>query len=168
MSSKLTSSVVEKRRRFDEDEEKTSVVLPYSELLEDYTETVRGITFGKTVADDIKIGSYVLTYASHTSTIPVLTVRLREDCEDKGYSTFQLQDTVFFTLKEPEIPSKILLKLQENQPNVAAIGINNSIREFRCPDWLSVRSPKGVCFPLFLLKAQSDCLLKIIFCRVAD
>jgi predicted GNAT family acetyltransferase len=144
MSSKSTSSEVGKRQRFDELQEAEETVLPYCELLEYYTETVRGIYFGETVADEIQISSYILTYAAQTSTIPVITVRLKEDCKDKGYGTYLVQDKLLFTLKEHEIPSKILLKLQETQPNVAAIGINNSIREYRCPEWLSVRSPKGV------------------------
>ena len=61
MSSKSTSSEVGKRQRFDELQEAEETVLPYCELLEYYTETVRGIYFGETVADDIQISSYILT-----------------------------------------------------------------------------------------------------------
>ena len=98
--------------------------------------------------------------------IPVLTVRLKDECEDKGYSTYSLQDNLLFTLKEPEIPSNILSAIQELQPYVSAIGINNSIREFRCPEWLTIRSPKGVFFFSPLKNAFLLCLLKISILQV--
>ena len=101
------------------------------------------------LAEGVIISSYILTYASRSAKVPVLTVRLKEGCEDKGIGTFGLQEQLLLFLKEYETPSKLLLKLQETQPNVFAIGINNSIREFRCPEWLSVCSPKGVFFLFF-------------------
>ena len=160
MSSNGTSSQVGKRQRLGELD---IPALTYDELLEDYTETARGISFGRTVAEGVIISSYILTYASRSAKVPVLTVRLKEGCEDKGIGTFGLQEQLLLFLKEYETPSKLLLKLQETQPNVFAIGINNSIREFRCPEWLSVCSPKGVFF-LFSLKHSIElCLLKTTF-----
>ena len=162
MSLNETSSQAGKRQRFDQLQYKE---LSYAELLEDYTETARGISFAKTVGDKVKVSSYSLGTTS-SALIPVLTVRLKDGCEDKGYSTYSLQDNLLFTLKEPEIPSNILSAIQELQPYVSAIGINNSIREFRCPEWLTIRSPKGVFFFFPLKNAFLLCLLKISILQV--
>ena len=142
MSLNETSSQAGKRQRFDQLQ---YTELSYAELLEDYTETARGISFAKTVGDKVKVSSYSLGTTS-SALIPVLTVRLKDGCEDKGYSTYSLQDNLLFTLKEPEIPSNILSAIQELQPYVSAIGINNSIREFRCPEWLTIKVSKRCVF----------------------
>ena len=74
MSLNETSSQAGKRQRFDQLQ---YTELSYAELLEDYTETARGISFAKTVGDDVNVSSYSLGTTS-SALIPVLTVRLLE------------------------------------------------------------------------------------------